>query len=169
MLVTPSSSTICWTVLLALVLQQAMVIEEIISGPGRPAVPAGFIIPPTPEEVAAQKTRDQLVAALKPDGNTMQQIMGNPALLSGFDDPDVMRAVNQIAANPANLQKYQSNKKVTPCLWHYLWTVWDYGRVACLLQAADLCQDAATPNQNALTNMKLQCCCTGDGFLPANE
>ena len=126
MLVTPSSSTPCWTVLLALVLQQATVIEEIISGPGRPAVPAGFIIPPTAEEVAEQKTRDQLVAALKPDSNTMQQVMGNPALLSGFDDPDVMRAVNQIAANPATLQKYQSNKKVTPCLRRNLWTVWEH-------------------------------------------
>ena len=94
-------------------LQQATVIEEIVSGPGRPAVPAGFIIPPTPEEVAAQKARDQLVAALKPDGSTMQQVMGNPALMSGFDDPDVMRAVNNIAANPENLQKYQDNKKVS--------------------------------------------------------
>lgn len=92
---------------------QAVVIEEITSGPGRPAVPAGFIIPPSPKETAALKARDQLVAALKPDGDTMQQVMANPALLAGFDDPDVMRAVDEIAKNPASLQKHQSNAKVS--------------------------------------------------------
>ena len=45
----------------------------------------------------------------------MQQVLANPALLAGFDDPDVMRAVNDIAKNPANLQKYQANPKVS-CL-----------------------------------------------------
>ena len=31
---------------------------------------------------------------------------------AGFDDPEVMRAVNDIAANPQNFKKYQKNEKV---------------------------------------------------------
>ena len=38
--------------------------------------------------------------------------MGDAALMSGFEDPDVMAAVAEIAACPAALQKHASNAKV---------------------------------------------------------
>ena len=43
--------------------------------------------------------------------------MGNAKLLAGFDDPEVMRAVSEVAANPASMSKYQKNAKVraVPC------------------------------------------------------
>ena len=42
----------------------------------------------------------------------MEQVMGSPELMTGFDDPEVMAAVNDIAANPQAVQKYKSNPKV---------------------------------------------------------
>ena len=49
--------------------------------------------------------------ALKPDQQTVERVMGNSQLLSGFDDPEVMRAVSEVAANPASISKYRSNAK----------------------------------------------------------
>ena len=39
--------------------------------------------------------------------------MGNAKLLAGFDDPEVMRAVSEVAANPASMSKYQKNAKAS--------------------------------------------------------
>ena len=39
-------------------------------------------------------------------------MLGNTALLSGFDDPEVMRAVSEVAADPSKISKYRNNKKV---------------------------------------------------------
>lgn len=50
---------------------------------------------------------------LMPTEDSIRQIAGNQSLLAGFDDPEVMRAVQDVAQNPANIQKYKSNKKVT--------------------------------------------------------
>ena len=47
-----------------------------------------------------------------PTQDTIRQIAGNQSLLAGFDDPEVMQAVSDVAQNPANIQKYQHNKKV---------------------------------------------------------
>ena len=47
-----------------------------------------------------------------PAQDTIQQIAGNQSLLAGFDDPEVMQAVQDVAQNPANIQKYKNNKKV---------------------------------------------------------
>ena len=47
-----------------------------------------------------------------PTEDTIKQIAGNESLLAGFDDPEVMRAVQDVAQNPANIQKYKNNKKV---------------------------------------------------------
>ena len=49
---------------------------------------------------------------LKPTEATINQIAGNKGLLAGFDDPEIMQAVNDVAQNPANIQKYKNNKKV---------------------------------------------------------
>lgn len=50
---------------------------------------------------------------LMPTQDSIRQIAGNKSLLAGFDDPEVMQAVNDVAQNPANIHKYKSNKKVT--------------------------------------------------------
>ena len=49
---------------------------------------------------------------LMPTEDSIRQIASNKSLLAGFDDPEVMRAVNDVAQNPANIHKYKSNKKV---------------------------------------------------------
>ena len=38
--------------------------------------------------------------------------MQSEELLAGFDDPEVMAAVNDVAANPQSISKYKNNKKV---------------------------------------------------------
>ena len=55
---------------------------------------------------------------MRPTQDTMQSVLGNAALLEGFDDPEVMRAVSDVAANPQNINKYKDNKKVwsRPCM-----------------------------------------------------
>ena len=50
---------------------------------------------------------------LKPTEETINQIAGNKGLMAGFDDPEVMQSVNDVAHNPANIQKYKTNIKVT--------------------------------------------------------
>lgn len=35
-----------------------------------------------------------------------------PHICTGFDDPEVMAAVSDVAANPKNITKYKNNKKV---------------------------------------------------------
>lgn len=60
----------------------------------------------------AEALKSKLVEALKPDEGTVNKVMQNPALLSGFDDPEVMRAVDEIAKDPTAFAKYRNNKKV---------------------------------------------------------
>lgn len=33
--------------------------------------------------------------------------------IAGFEDPEVMAAVNDVAQNPQNMKKYKDNKKVS--------------------------------------------------------
>ena len=42
--------------------------------------------------------------------------MGNSALMKGFDDPEVMAAVDDVAKHPENLQKYRGNPKASALL-----------------------------------------------------
>ena len=42
--------------------------------------------------------------------------MGNSALMKGFDDPEVMAAVDDVARHPENLQKYRGNPKASALL-----------------------------------------------------
>ncbi len=50
--------------------------------------------------------------SLKPTPKSMESVMGSPELMAGFDDPEVMAAVNDIAANPQAIHKYKSSAKV---------------------------------------------------------
>lgn len=51
-----------------------------------------------------------------PSQDTIRQIADNQSLLAGFDDPEVMQAVHDVAQNPANIHKYKNNKKVKASL-----------------------------------------------------
>ena len=50
--------------------------------------------------------------ALRPTCESMAALMQDAELLCGFDDPDVMAAVAEIARSPGALQKYAHNAKV---------------------------------------------------------
>mmetsp|Transcript_9278 Transcript_9278/g.22994 ORF Transcript_9278/g.22994 Transcript_9278/m.22994 type:complete len:213 (-) Transcript_9278:72-710(-) len=67
-----------------------------------------------PDEAAKQyeQVRGKLVEALKPTPDMVEGIMRNPDLLAGFEDPEVMAAVSDVAQNPQNMKKYADNKKV---------------------------------------------------------
>jgi len=56
--------------------------------------------------------KQKLTAAMKPTPDMMGKVLGDPALLAGFDDPEVMRAVEEVSKNPAAMVKHQSNPKV---------------------------------------------------------
>ena len=49
-----------------------------------------------------------------PTEDTIKQIADNQQLLAGFDDPEVMQAIQDVAQNPANIKKYKNNQKVKP-------------------------------------------------------
>jgi|MDSW01.2.fsa_nt_gb hypothetical protein len=61
---------------------------------------------------AAARMKRELVEKLKPDKQTVDEVMGDKDLLAGFDDPEVMRAVDDVAKNPRNIAKYADNPKV---------------------------------------------------------
>ena len=50
--------------------------------------------------------------ALKPTDDMISKVMGDPSLLEGFDDPEVMKAVEEISKDPSAMMKYQNNPKV---------------------------------------------------------
>ncbi len=67
---------------------------------------------PLGSEAAAHQYILLCAEELMPTEDTIKQIAGNKSLLAGFDDSEVMRAVQDVAQNPANIQKYKNNKKV---------------------------------------------------------
>ena len=54
----------------------------------------------------------KVVDAMKPTPDMMQNVMQNADLMKGFDNPEVMQAVNDIAKNPENVKKYKNNPQV---------------------------------------------------------
>ena len=61
---------------------------------------------------SAAKMKKELLETLKPDKETVDEVMGNQALMTGFDDPEVMAAVEDVARDPKNMAKYAGNAKV---------------------------------------------------------
>ena len=49
---------------------------------------------------------------LRPTPDTVAEVMKRPELLAGFNDPEVMAAVADIAADSQNLKKYKNSTKV---------------------------------------------------------
>ena len=54
----------------------------------------------------------KVVDAMKPNPDMMQNVMQNADLMKGFDNLEVMQAVNDIAKNPENVKKYKNNPQV---------------------------------------------------------
>ena len=50
----------------------------------------------------------------------MAEVMKRPELLGGFNDPEVMAAVADIAADSRNLEKYKHSTKVRADMQLYL-------------------------------------------------
>ena len=42
----------------------------------------------------------------------MSSVMTDPRAMAGFEDPEVMAAVNEISKDPTAMKKYKDNKKV---------------------------------------------------------
>ena len=68
----------------------------------------GGAFPPHLEAEFKQK----LTTAMKPTPDMMGKVLGDPNLLSGFDDPEVMRAVEEISKDPSAMARHQNNPKV---------------------------------------------------------
>jgi hypothetical protein len=68
-----------------------------------------FLMLPPDARVAA---RDKLVSALMPTPDTLAAVQSDPVLKAGFDDPEVMAAVAEVAADPGAVAKYSGNAKV---------------------------------------------------------
>lgn len=78
------------------------------------SIPSFLRVDPTASDanIAIGKMKEKLVEEMKPTPEMMQSVQGNEKLMSGFDDPEVMAAVADVAKNPQNISKYQHNIKV---------------------------------------------------------
>lgn len=50
---------------------------------------------------------------MEPTNDKLAAIMRDSTLMSGFDDPEVMAAVQEIAMHPGAMQNYTHNAKVS--------------------------------------------------------
>ena len=75
-------------------------------------VPDWMKIDPSSDQAKLMQMKDKIVDAMKPTPDMMQNVMKDADLMSGFDDPEVMQAVGDIAKDPKNINKYKNNPKV---------------------------------------------------------
>ncbi|CAG9465840.1 unnamed protein product [Pedinophyceae sp. YPF-701] len=59
-----------------------------------------------------EEVKQKVTEAMKPTKDMMGQVMSDAKLMAGFDDPEVMAAVQDVASNPGAISKYKDNKKV---------------------------------------------------------
>lgn len=78
----------------------------------RPSIPDFLRLEPDEEAKRYAAMKSDLLQKLQPTPDMITQIGKDPSLLAAFDDPEVMAAVNDIAANPGNMKKYQNKPKV---------------------------------------------------------
>ena len=72
---------------------------------------------------SAAKMKKELLETLKPDKQTVDEVMGNQALMSGFDDPEVMAAVEDVArAIPKTWPNTPATRK--SCAFTSRWRGW---------------------------------------------
>ena len=67
---------------------------------------------PSESEVALGKMKEKLVEEMKPTPDMINSIQGDSNLMDGFDDPEVMAAVAEVARDASSISKYQNNPKV---------------------------------------------------------
>lgn len=79
---------------------------------GEKSIPDFLRLDPSEEQKKLNEVKDGLFKALKPTQETLASVMQDPVLLAGFDDPEVMAAVNEIAKDPGAMRKYAGNPKV---------------------------------------------------------
>ncbi|KXZ56702.1 hypothetical protein GPECTOR_1g632 [Gonium pectorale] len=79
---------------------------------GGPAIPDFLRVEPDEQERRYMAMKNELIEKLKPTPDMVSQIGQDPSLLACFDDPEVMAAVNDIAANPGSFKKYKDKPKV---------------------------------------------------------
>lgn len=90
--------------------------EEVIHIKANPskakAIPASFMLDHDAQTQQLNNMKQKVADALKPTPELMKTVTSNQQLLSGFDDPEVMAAVNEVAQNPSSFKKYANNAKV---------------------------------------------------------
>ncbi|EFJ42953.1 hypothetical protein VOLCADRAFT_96874 [Volvox carteri f. nagariensis] len=77
-----------------------------------PVIPDFLRVEPDEQEKRYMAMKADLVEKLKPTPDVMTKIGQDPGLLAAFDDPEIMAAVSDIAANPQNIKKYKDKPKV---------------------------------------------------------
>ncbi|KAG2443035.1 hypothetical protein HYH02_009450 [Chlamydomonas schloesseri] len=77
-----------------------------------PDIPDFMRLEPDEQAKMYETYKSELVNKLKPTPDMVSAIGKDPELLSYFDDPEVMAAVSDVAANPAAIKKYQDKPKV---------------------------------------------------------
>eukprot|EP00955_Chlamydomonas_euryale_P020078 213604-Chlamydomonas_euryale.AAC.21 len=76
------------------------------------AIPDFMRVEPDEQTKRMQEAKSKLIDALKPTKETIDDLQTKPGLMSSFEDPEVMAAVDEIAKNPSAMAKYQNNQKV---------------------------------------------------------
>ena len=82
------------------------------SGVGEKSIPSFLRVDPSESEVALGKMKEKLVEEMKPTPDMINSIQGDSNLMDGFDDPEVMAAVAEVARDASSISKYQNNPKV---------------------------------------------------------
>lgn len=58
------------------------------------------------------KLKNDMIAKLSPTKETVENIQKDPFLAQAFSDPEIMKAVGDVASNPRAYEKHRNNKKV---------------------------------------------------------
>jgi len=74
-------------------------------------IPDFMRVEPDEEAKKLGEVKQKLVDALKPTPELMKGVAADENLMAGFDDPEVMAAVDDVAKHPENIKKYQNNPK----------------------------------------------------------
>lgn len=82
-------------------------------GRGGQTIPDFLRVEPDEQTKRLDEIKGKLVNALKPTPETVAKLGSNPDLMAGFNDPEVMAAVEEIKIDPSKgFSKYKNNQKV---------------------------------------------------------
>lgn len=78
-----------------------------------PDIPDFLRLQPDAEALKYEAMKKDLTAKLAPSAATLEEVMKHPELMTMFDDPEVMKAVDEIGKDPSKAAtKYRDNKRV---------------------------------------------------------